>query len=483
MAGIGIELRKLLRTQTYTGLMRAYLDASLISSGPWVLSMLVVAFIGFFVAAGAHASADVQAFTVSVTHLVATSLILTGLVQLLYTRFVADRLFERKPQLVLSNLFGVLTVTNLVGGVLASLIVIALFGDTPHLYRLEMIVGFVLLSDVWCLTVFLTGLKQYRMVLRCFALAYGLIVLLSMLLHPHGVNGLLGAFVVGQAVLVFSLLLVVLKHYPSDTLVSWEWTQRKLTHRPLMLIGLLFNIAIFVDKFLFWYNPSTSIAVIGPLRSAPTYDFPLFLAYLSMVPGLAVFLVRMETDFAERYDVYYDAVRGGDTLQHIERLRDSLIETARHGIYEILKVQITTIVLLLLFAPALLRWLHIPAPYLPLFNIDLVAVGTQVLLVAVLNTLFYLDKLGTALALCALFAAGNALLTVATQRLGVAFYGYGYAASLALATLVGLALLARKMDRLSYETFMFQPGPGGAGARARRRRRQSVRDVEAPAES
>ena len=42
MAGIGFELRKLMRRDSFWGLLRAYGYAGMISSGPWVLSILGV---------------------------------------------------------------------------------------------------------------------------------------------------------------------------------------------------------------------------------------------------------------------------------------------------------------------------------------------------------------------------------------------------------------------------------------------------------
>ena len=39
MAGIGFELRRLLRKDTLLGLIRAYAYAGVISSGPWVFRL------------------------------------------------------------------------------------------------------------------------------------------------------------------------------------------------------------------------------------------------------------------------------------------------------------------------------------------------------------------------------------------------------------------------------------------------------------
>ena len=186
------------------------------------------------------------------------------------------------------------------------------------------------------------------------------------------------------------------------------------------------------------------------------YDLPIFLAYLSIIPGMAVFLVRMETDFAEAYERFYNAVREGDTLERINRFRDQMVIVARNGIYEIFKVQGLTVIVIFLWSEEILAAIGISPLYLPLFHIDLVAVGIQLLLLAIQNVLFYLDARGINVTLCALFFFGNIAFTFITIELGASFYGYGFAAAALLAALTGLWLLSRKFDKLEYETFMLQ---------------------------
>ena len=67
---------------------------------------------------------------------------------------------------------------------------------------------------------------------------------------------------------------------------------------------------------MLWANPVTSIQLIGPVRYSIVYDVPIFVAYLSVVPGMAVFFVRIEADFAQAYLEYFGAVREGETLQN-----------------------------------------------------------------------------------------------------------------------------------------------------------------------
>jgi len=216
-------------------------------------------------------------------------------------------------------------------------------------------------------------------------------------------------------------------------------------------------MAIWADKFIFWFNPATSEAIIGPLRASFIYDLPIFLAYLSIIPGMAVFLVRMETDFVEQYDLFYHAVREGGTLDELEYHRHNMILTVRHGLYEIFKVQSITIMLSILFAPQLLKALSISQLYLPLFYIDLIGVLLQIIFMALLNVLFYLDKRAIALWMCLLFLVSNVIFTLASQWLGPLYYGYGFSLSLLLTCSITAIIISDKFNRLTYETFMLQP--------------------------
>ncbi|CRS25696.1 putative membrane protein [Pseudomonas aeruginosa] len=194
--------------------------------------------------------------------------------------------------------------------------------------------------------------------------------------------------------------------------------------------------------------------MIGPLRASILYDLPIFLAYLSIIPGMAVFLVRIETDFAEWYERVYEAIRGGETLQHIGLLKEQMILAIRQGLLEICKVQGLAVVLLFLLAPQLLGWLGISRYYLPLFYIDLIGVSIQVVFMALLNVFFYLDKRRIVLELCVLFVIVNGALTFVSLLLGPSFFGYGFTLSLLVCVLVGLYRLTTALDDLEYETFM-----------------------------
>ena len=184
MAGIGFELRHMLRKNTLLSLVQAYAYASVIGSGPWVFSIVGILLIGIFSASMVVPSFLVTQFQTSVTYLVASSLILTGLVQLAFTRFISDRLFEKQQDLVLPNLHGLLLVVLLVAGVLGSLALFVVLPGQGLLYRLLMLAGFTLMCGVWVLTILLSGMKRYKVIVALFGLSYVLIVASALLLRP-----------------------------------------------------------------------------------------------------------------------------------------------------------------------------------------------------------------------------------------------------------------------------------------------------------
>jgi len=160
MAGIGFELRKLLKRDSYIGLFQAYAYASIIGAGPWVLSIVGILIIGVLSISVVVPEYMITQFQTSVTYLIAGSLIATGPVQLAFTRFTADLLFGKNDARVLPNFIGVMLLVTSACGVFGLGLVAFAFQGLNNLYRLLMLTGFVLLSNIWVATIFLSGLKQ-----------------------------------------------------------------------------------------------------------------------------------------------------------------------------------------------------------------------------------------------------------------------------------------------------------------------------------
>jgi len=405
---------------------------------------------------------------------------LTGPLQLLFARFVADRLYERRSERIVPNLLGALSITTLVSGTLASLVVHRTF-DESLACRLLLVANFVVLCSGWVLVVLLSGVKAYRTVAGLFFAAYVASVTGAAALRPLGLEGLFAGFLIGQAGALFGMLALVLRAFPGERRIRFEFLAPAQAHYDLAAVGAVFYFGVWADKAAFWLNPGTSEPVFGPLRCSVIYDLPIFFAYLSAIPAMAAFFLRLEADFADRCQEFFQCVRKGAPLDRLLQVKDGMVACVQRGLVEIVKVEGVTLVMVFVAGPFVMRAAGISPLYLRLLYIDAAAVCLQVIFLAILNVLFYLDQRKAALALSALFACGNLLLTLLTQQLGPTWYGFGFAAAALIASAAGLLLLSRKLEYLERDTFMRQPlWPALRRPSPKGRRIRSLTQGEAP---
>ncbi|MDV5167557.1 exopolysaccharide Pel transporter PelG [Photobacterium rosenbergii] len=455
MAGIGFELRKILKKNSLLSMLEAYGLAGLISSGPWVLSILALLTIGIISVGVVFPTYVIVQFLVIVTYMMAGSLIISGLFQLLLTRFISDLLFAEQDHRIVPNLLGSMLVTTMIAAAFGGA-VLAICDTIAPVEKLTIFTSFILLCNQWLIIIFLSGMKEYYRIFFTMMFCYGLMVLMSIFLPPFGLLGLLLIFCFCQAILTFAFLYHVIRDFPANQLISFEFLNFKKTFFSLILCGFLYNLGVWLDKFVFWFRDETSHQVIDVFRASFIYDLPIFIAYLAIVPGMAVFMLRMETDFADACLKFYDAVREGATLDSIYLLKDKMVLACQQSIYEIFKVQGLTLALLILWAEDILNFLNIDLAYLHLLYVDLVGVSLQVLVMAILNVMYYLDKRYSALFLTLLMAVGNLVLAYISIDIGPTFYGYGFAVTMLVTTITGLIMLDRQFDDLEYQTFMLQ---------------------------
>ena len=457
MAGIGFELKKMLKDDSWFGLLKTYTYAGAISSGPWVLSILGIMLVGLMsLSSQGDAGVWLSEFLVSVTWLMSFSLVLSSLLQLVFTRFMADQIYLKNDHLILPNFIAAMGLSSIVSGVIGIVLWLTVFRHLSFLYCTLMLMNFVLLCNVWLAIIFVAGMRRYKTILLVFLVSYLSIVLLSVVLKSAGTTGLLTALAIGHGILLVALLVMIFQEYSADTLLRFDFLKRKNVYLILIFIGLFFNMGVWVDKWIFWFAPSTSDDVNGVLRASVIYDLPIFLAYLSIIPGMASFLLRIETDFVETYQDYYSAVNDGATLSEIENRRMNMTQTIRHAYLEIIKIQGVTVLLFFVMAEDIISWLDLSPLYVHLYYIDLLSTAIQVLFLATLNIFFYFNLLKPAFWMTFGLFSLNLIFSLLSIMLGPAFYGYGFALAIFISTIAGMIVLSDKLNRLEYITFMLQ---------------------------
>jgi len=441
MAGIGFEIRKILKKRTLLSIIQGFSYAGMISAGPWLVSMVSI-FIAGLIAYNKFGEKVAVEFMVMITYIMALSLVVTSFLQLSFSRYVADRVFEKRVEKIFPNTFGAVLLAMILGSGVAYLFVDKLEFGLIYFF------AFILFCAIWIVNIVLSGMKNYKAIVFSFFVSYLLIVVFSY--FAKNFMQLMMSFVIGEIVLFLSLSFLIAKRYYLGKIVEFDFL--KNSYIELVFTGFFLIMGSWIDKFIFWYLKG--VEVIGNFRYSPVYDYPMFLAYLIIAPGMAIFLLRVETDFVEYYEKYFELVRTTGTLSELEYYGNMMKKKAKYALLEILRIQVIFLIVIALFSKAIFEFFNLPQIYLRLFFIDMVGTTLQLFFFSILTILFYLDKRKEVLFLSFLQFLLNLILTLFTLKLGIKFYGYGFGVSFLIASIVALEILNRAFERLDYETFM-----------------------------
>lgn len=454
MAGIGFELRKMLRKDSYLAEMAAYLYAAMISSGPWLMSVLCLAVLGLYTYSG-FSRTDQDIFRTTIVYVYAFSLIYVGYIQLVVTRYLADRFYLSDEKVTLSafwtgSLITLVSGTVIGGGALY-------FFELTLSYKIISVVLFLVVAMIWLAMIFLSAVKDFHSIVQAFAVGTALSVGGSFLLYPlFGLEGYLMGYTIGQALIFFWLLARLLAEFPPAKV----WDVLLLTYFfkywELALIGMFFNLAIWVDKILFWFAPDSRM-VVPYLRTHDLYEGPIFFAYMTIVPSLAIFLVKIETRFYEHYRDYFSKIVAKKELASIIEEKKGMINMLKESLREILIVQGSITLLCIFMSSEFISIVGLSPLQRPLLQVALVGSLLQVLLSVTVIILFYFDLRKEVLAVTLVFLLSNAGLTWLTIRLGFTFYGFGYCYSCFISLLFSYYLVSKSVSNLEYITFSSQP--------------------------
>lgn len=454
MAGIGFELKKFLAKESYLGTLGAYGFAGLVCSGPWLLSIatiLMLSLISDYYQLSLEIS---RTFQVIIVYIIAGSLLLTSVLQHTFTRYIANLCHLHHQSKIIPSLNAVYLALILTAGITGVIAVNALTPSLPTTIKCLIVSSFVLISLIWLSTSLLSGMLAYKTILFAFFSNFIVAIALSMRWHSDGLQSLLISFLCGQFTLLMVLIYTIYHAFPTNQLIDFSCFKMKGTSKILIFTGFFYNFAIWIDKFVFWYSGSTGMPIIDSLHASMIYDFPIFFAYLMSVPGMAVFLLNLETSYTDAHQRFFDFVCGDSTLNEIQGAYEDLIEAGRLSIYSAIKSQSLILFVCLIIGSLLFMQFHLPLIYLPLSMVCLLAGSLNVILWATLDIIFYLDRLKEALIITMTFAFSNALFSWLSIQLGIFYYGFGLIASLLLAIGLGFTLLNRIGLTLQYETYM-----------------------------
>jgi uncharacterized membrane protein len=452
MAGIGFTLRRLARQDTLSAGLFAYAHAAAVSSGPWLFTIMALGGVELFGRAVLEPEA-LQRFTLIVIYNFAFSLVASGPVVLVVTRLLADQIHARDvtgaPGMFLGALALIFVIQAAFGVPFYGFVV-----DMSSAERVVALISFQMVGGIWLTSAFMSALKSFGSISAAFGVGTAIAFLAAVLLAPSfGVAGMLAGFTAGLAVIFFGLAARVFAEYPKPVRRPFAFLAGFRNYWEFALVGLLYNAAIWVDKWIMWFAPGR-VLVAGMMPANPAYDGAMFLAYLTIVPAMALFLLAIETRFFENYQRFYNDIEKHATAVEIWSNHRVIVRNLGQGLRTITVLQAAVCYLAILVGPGLIGMARGGVEMVSIFRFGVLGAMFHVLLLSVMVIISYFDFRGLLLSVAAVFFVLNTGLTLGTLWLGLGYHGYGYLLATLFSLFYACAAVASRIQRLPYMTFI-----------------------------
>jgi uncharacterized membrane protein len=367
------------------------------------------------------------------------------------TRILADLLFRSEEGGAPGLLVAALALATAGGSAVGSVLFGVLAGLPPVEQWLATAI-LALLTQMWVANLFLSATRRYTIISAAYLA--GIIAGACALIAARSVPALLAGVAVAVIVVDAILLIAIRRTFAAAPVWPRHLMRTVRRHAHLGAAGMAAALAIWVDKWLLWFAPDGSLPAIGHLRLNPIYDGASFLGLLSLVPGVTLLLLAVETRFDRAFSGLMATCAGGGTVARIGEARRELARVMLDDVRLLVVVQATFAALLWVAAPRIIE--ATGGDVRGTFALRLTVAGAVFHLVVTwaATILSYYDLFARILLVWAVFAVVSLVATLAVWEEGFVAFGWGYLAGAIAGACAGVALVAQATDDLLYLLFV-----------------------------
>ncbi len=456
MAGIGFELRKVINKGGMSSFLQTAMSGAMIVAGPWLLSIITISLINIIL--NQTSSDGIELFMGVVIYCYAFSLFLFGGFHYLFTRRMSDMLYIKKE----GEAFGFVLRLYIPLGIISAVIALpAALLLKPELssqlevsvFRASAVMLFTAVNILWVIMLFVSVLKWYIKILLVYTAGLVLSILLVFLLSPIlGISGALLGFCISHILIVIMLTILCRAAWkprrprPSPDInpstaknpiiaAAANFGAYIRKYKYLFAAGIFYYAGIWIDKLIYWaaYGDNVSATFI---RLYAEYDISVYMANLTMIPGLIFFVIYSETEFYTALKRFINIIRHGlytDIVIHRNKLAEKIVDSLKE---QSLFQGIITLIMIILSSNLI-------------FRTTLSAVFFHLLLLTLINYFFYIEEYNHAFySALVFFIVNGTLAAITTLGLIPKAPGFSYLIGAAAASATAALLLKADISRL-----------------------------------
>ncbi len=462
MAGIGFTLKKLFQEQTFTERTKAYMYSALVAAGPWITSVLAVNLL--VVLSDWIIEADIQRdlFMGTIVYSFVFSQILTAPWQLIITRYISDRLYLKEYEYIRPSVIGLSKIVGII-----NLVAVTFFFANkalPLQYKIMSIILFVILTMVWIIMVYLSAVKDYGLISKAYIAGALLTISLGILFSKYPLpfsayqegSNLLFSYLSGMTLTLIILSYTFFGNFKHGNNLQYDFLRILDKYPSLFFIGLFYTLGLWIDDILMWFS-YVGVSIYDTYLYAPLYDNAIFLAYLTIIPTMVLFIVSIEIEFYDTYKGYYRLVNGIGTYKEILLANKEMRRSLYRQVAYTFEIQSLLSLTIILTAPQIFHYFNGSIIIRKIFQVCTIGALFNIFVFVLMLVMLYFEARLEAVAITICFFITNLIFTLIFLPMGLEFYGFGFMISSILTFIIALFISINFIREIDYTTFARQP--------------------------
>jgi uncharacterized membrane protein len=455
MAGIGFVLQKVLKEGGMTSLIKVALAGAVIVAGPWILSIIGIFIISRFASYAIIESRGL--FMAIIIYSYAFSLSIFGGIHYIFTRHIADLIYEKKNREAGAALLLYSVVVGICAAFIASITLS--FTNLGHirfhlLFKGASILLFVSINLIWLLMIFISLIKQYIFIF--FIYLFGMtisFISVHFLGKPFSAGGAMIGFAFGQFLIVLLLYILSLIKFRPGNFSKVNIIHYFKQYKFLFFSGLFYYWGMWIDKMVFWFLKGIRVGNTF-FRLFDFYDIPVYLANLTMIPGLVYFVVISETDFFFHLTSFLKTLHYS-IYNKIQEKKKNMIRSMKNGLIEQALFQAIFTVVIILLAGDICKNLFNGIVNTSIFRITLGAVFFHLLFLTISIFLYYIQLYRYAFVSSLCFFLINLAGSIGTAVSHTsAYFGFSYLFAGLIGSVIGILFLVPSIYSFDRRIFL-----------------------------
>ncbi len=459
MAGIGFSLRKLFKDKSCFGYTKAYAWAGMVTIGPFLIMVSLIFGVQLMYMHFEIPTVLSSLYIESVIYPFIFSHIIVSGFQIVITRYIADKMFERNVKPILSSMYGMLAVVLTIGGTIG--IIFFIWADLPFFLEVTTFIFYLEMMIILLLSAYISALRDYMFIVKAYA--YGVLTALAgtfLVLYINWFDDIVLWTMVMMDIcgFIISVLLIhnIYAFFGYENYFDFDFIGYFSKFKKLFFANLLYTLGLYGHVIIIWFGPQ-GLCLAGTYYYQPQYDVSTFYAYLSILPVMILFVINMETHFYEKFSRYLMFITQKGNYEEIEQSRREMLQVMWSEIRNIFDFQLVAVFCFISFGNIIMPMVGLGFYGIDIYNMLVLSAFCVGVLQSVIIMLFYLEDRNGALISSAMMFVLGLIFNLICVYLGEKTYGLGTFLANFCTLIYAVCRLNSYSERIDYHIFCSQP--------------------------